>query len=627
MLEEKLNNLPSTPGVYQFKDSTGKVIYVGKAKILKNRVRQYFHTKPSYGRISAMVSKISDLELIQTDSEIEALILELNLIKELKPRYNVNLKDDKTYPYIVITNEPFPRIFPTRTKRTDGSKYFGPYTDVKTMRYALKSIRDIFQIRSCNLNLTEQSIKEKKFKICLDYHIHKCEGPCEGFISKETYNDTINHVSKLLNGKTASLVSELRNKMQEYSEKFMFEQAAKTRDKIESINVYTSRQKMITDDFIDRDVFAFEKEDNDGCAMVLKIRDGKVIGKTHYYVNNVIDEDESKILENIITNHYNKTDYIPEEIYTDKELENKELLEEWLRKTKTSKVEIIIPKIGEKAKLISMVKANARLMLEELKLAKIKKEFTVPSLEALKRDLNLKKSPKKIECFDISHIQGTDTVASMVVFTDAKPRKSEYRKFKIRSVSNETGTPDDFLSMREVIHRRYKRLLEENTPLPDLIIIDGGKGQLSSAVTVLQSIGIKISNDSSADISGSNKNSLSVIGLAKRLEEVYIPNISDPLNIPKTSSGLRLLQRIRDEAHRFAVTFHRSLRDKRTLTSELTAIPGIGEKTSIKLLTEFGSIESIKNLIESSPADIENISGKKTLNALKKYFEFNIDEL
>lgn len=627
MLEEKLNNLPSSPGVYQFKDSTGKVIYVGKAKILKNRVRQYFHTKQSYGRISVMVSKISDLELIQTDSEIEALILELNLIKELKPRYNVNLKDDKTYPYIVITNEPFPRIFPTRTKRTDGSRYFGPYTDVKTMRYALKSIRDIFQIRSCNLNLAEQSIKEKKFKICLDYHIHKCEGPCEGFISKEIYNDTINHVSKLLNGKTASLVNELRNKMQEYSEKFMFEQAAKTRDKIESINVYTSRQKMITDDFIDRDVFAFEKEDNDGCGMVLKIRDGKVIGKTHYYVNNVIEEDDAKILENIITNHYNKTDYIPEEIFTDKEPENKELLEEWLRTTKTSKVEIVIPKIGEKAKLISMVKANARLMLEELKLAKLKKEFTVPSLEALKRDLNLKKPPKKIECFDISHIQGTDTVASMVVFRDAKPRKSEYRKFKIRSVSNETGTPDDFLSMREVIHRRYKRLLEENTPLPDLIIIDGGKGQLSSAVTVLQSIGIKILNDSSADNSGSNKNSLSVIGLAKRLEEVYIPNISDPLNIPKTSSGIRLIQRIRDEAHRFAVTFHRSLRDKRTLTSELTAIPGIGEKTSKKLLTEFGSIESIKNLIETTPADIENIVGKKTLNLLKKYFEFNIDEL
>lgn len=627
MLEEKLNNLPLTPGVYQFKDSSGKVIYVGKAKILRNRVKQYFHSKISYGRIPAMVSKISDLEIIQTDSEIEALILELNLIKELKPRYNVNLKDDKTYPYIVITNEPFPRIFPTRTKRTDGSRYFGPYTDVKTMRYALKSIRDIFQIRSCNLNLTEQSISEKKFKICLDYHIHKCEGPCEGLISKEIYNDTINHVAKLLNGKTSSLVNELRNKMQEYSEKFMFEQAAKTRDKIESINIYTSRQKMITDDFIDRDVFALEKEDNDGCGMVLKIRDGKVIGKTHYYVNNIMDEDESKVLENIITNHYNKTDYIPEEIFTHKELENKELLEEWLSKTKTSKVEIVIPKIGEKAKLISMVKANARLMLEELKLARIKKEFTVPSLEALKRDLNLKKLPKKIECFDISHIQGTDTVASMVVFRDAKPRKSEYRKFKIQSVTNETGTPDDFLSMREVIHRRYKRLLEENTPLPDLIIIDGGKGQLSSAVMVLQSIGIKILNNSAEDNSGLHKNSLSLIGLAKRLEEVFIPNVPEPLNIPKTSSGIRLLQRVRDEAHRFAVTFHRSLRDKRTLTSELTAIPGIGEKTSKKLLTNFGSLEKIKYMMENSPADIENIAGKKTLTSLKKYFEINISEL
>ncbi len=625
MLEEKLNNLPSTPGVYQFKDSNGKVIYVGKAKNLKNRVRQYFHSKPAYGRISAMVSRISDIELIQTDSEIEALILELNLIKELKPKYNVNLKDDKTYPYIVITNEPFPRIFPTRNKRTDGSRYFGPYTDVKTMRYALKSIRDIFQIRSCNLNLTEQSIKEKKFKICLDYHIHKCEGPCEGFITKEMYNDTINQVAKLLNGKTTSLVNELQNKMKEYSEKFMFEQAAKIRDKIEAINIYTSRQKMVTDELIDRDVFALEKEDNDGCGMVLKIRDGKVIGKTHYYVNNVLEEEESKILENIITNHYNKTDYIPEEIFTDKELENKNLIEEWLSKSKGLKVELVTPKIGEKAKLVSMVKANARLMLEELKLSKLKKDFIAPSLEALKRDLSLKKIPKKIECFDISHIQGTDTVASMVVFIDAKPKKTEYRKFKIRSVSNETGTPDDFLSMREVIHRRYKRLLEENTPLPDLIIVDGGKGQLSSAVTVLKSIGIKILNDSAADNSVSNNNSLSVIGLAKRLEEVYIPDNPEPLNIPKTSSGIRLLQRVRDEAHRFAVTFHRSLRDKRTLTSELTAIPGIGEKTSKKLLTEFGSIENIRNIIETTPGEIENTAGKKTLNSLKKYFEFNTD--
>jgi excinuclease ABC subunit C len=633
-LKSKLENLPASPGVYQFKDNSGKVIYVGKAKILKNRVRQYFHSQPSYGRIPMMVSKINDFEIITTDNEVEALILEFNLIKELKPRYNVNLKDDKSYPYIVITKELFPRVFPTRQKRTDGSRYFGPYTDVKTMRYALKTIRDIFMIRSCRLNLTKDNIENKKFKVCLDYHIHKCEGPCEGLVSSIEYNQMIDEVAKLLNGKTTTLIKELSERMDEYSANMKFEKAARLRDKIGAISVYSSKQKMVDEEIIDRDVFAVETGENDGCGMVLKIRDGKVIGKSHFYLSNVAEKEEDELIENLVINYYTKSDFIPDEIYLQKEIEGTETIKNWLEKKDTKKVSIVVPKIGEKAKLVNMVKANAKLMLEELKLAKLKREFTAPSVESLKRDLRMEKLPRRIECFDISHIQGTDTVASMVVFQDGKPRKSEYRKYKIDSVSNETGEPDDFISMREVVFRRYRRLIEEKVAFPDLIVIDGGKGQLSSAVHVLADLGILNETGKVEDHQKRSKNdpkgtpelriqNFYVIGLAKRLEEVYFPNEPDPYSIPKASSGLKLLQRIRDEAHRFAVTFHQDLRDKRTLTSELLEIKGIGEKTAKKLLTEFGSVEALKEKIGSSYEEVEKAAGKKTAGILKEHFKEN----
>ena len=623
-LQTKLENLPAAPGVYQFKDSAGKVIYVGKAKNLKNRVRQYFHSRDAGTKTAVMVSKINDFELITTDSEIEALILELNLIKSLKPRYNVNLKDDKTYPYIVITNEQFPRVFPTRSKRTDGSRYFGPYTDVKNMRFALKSIRDIFLIRSCNLALTEEAINQGRFKDCLDHHIHKCDAPCVGVILKDEYNEMIKAVSKLLNGKTTTIISELMKKMDDYSGKMMFEQAARIRDKITALEVYSSKQKVVDEEIIDRDVFACEREDNDACGMVLKIRDGKVIGKSHFYLSNVLEKPDEELLENIITNYYIKAEFIPEEIFLDFEFDNLEIIKAWLEKMRDNKVNFIIPKIGEKAKLINMVKANARLMLNELKLAKLKKEFIAPSVDSLKRDLKMETLPNKIECFDISHIQGTDTVASLVVFQDGKPKKSEYKKFKIQTVLNETGQPDDFLSMREVVFRRYKRLLEENSKFPDLIVIDGGKGQLSSAVGVLTDLGIDIKNNALTTnyqiLNTNSKLSTYVIGLAKRLEEVYFPNDPNPQTIPKTSSGLRLLQRVRDEAHRFAVTFHRSLRDKRTIHSELLDIKGVGEKTVTKLLTELGSIENIKSLITTDEKAVKNLIGKSSFKKLKESY-------
>lgn len=615
-LSTKLENLPTTPGVYQFKDDKGKLLYVGKAKVLRNRVRQYFQSRPQTGRLYTMISKIRDVEIITTDNEVEALILELNLINELKPKYNVNFKDDKSYPYIVITNEPYPRVFPTRKKRSDGSRYFGPYTDVKNMRYSLKSIRDIFMIRSCSLNLTDESIGKKKFKVCLDYHIKKCEGPCEALVSKEDYNEMIDEVAKLLNGKTHALLKEMNERMNFYSSEMLFEKAAKLRDRINSVDVYSARQKMVDEEIIDKDIFAFERQDNDGVGMILKIRDGKVIGKTHFYMGNVLEKADEEIIENLVSMYYNKTDFVPDEIYLMNDLENPDSIKEWLEKRKGGRVDFVIPKIGEKYKLVFMVKKNARLMLDDLILSKLKRDFTPPSLDALKRDLKLTKLPRRIECYDISHIQGTDTVASMVVFFDGKPKKNDYRKFKIQSVSNETGHPDDFLSMREVIFRRFKRYVEKDdrenknndesfSSLPDLVIIDGGKGQLSSAVQVLNDLGIK---------------DLNIIGLAKRLEEVFLPEHTDPQSIPKTSSGLKLLQRVRDEAHRFAVTFHKSLRDKRTLSSELTSIPGVGEKVAKKLLTQFGSVEMIKEKINNDFETFEKIIGKKLTFSLKNYF-------
>ncbi|MFA5010841.1 MAG: excinuclease ABC subunit UvrC [Ignavibacteria bacterium] len=615
-IKNKLDNLPVKPGVYQFKDASNKVIYVGKAKSLRSRARQYFQSRPQGAKTESMVSKITDLDVIVTDSEVEALILEFNLIKKLKPRYNVLLKDDKTFPYIVITNERFPRVFPTRSKRNDGSKYFGPYTDVKTMRFALKSIRDIFTIRSCNLNLSEENIASGKYKVCLDYHINKCEGPCVGLVPEHEYKEMINQVAKLLNGKIETLEKDLKGKMNALAENMKFEQAAKMRDKIEALQVYKAKQKMAGDEIVDRDVFAVVQEDNDACGMVLKIRDGRVIGKTHYYLSNVLEKPPEESVENIVTNYYSKAEFIPDEIFLPLETENIEALELWLSEKKGGKAEITVPKIGEKVKLIRMVETNAKYMLDELKLAKMKREYTAPSLDALKRDLRMHKIPKRIECFDISHIQGTDTVASMVVFENAKPKKSDYRKYKIRTVTNETGEPDDFLSMREVIHRRFRRQEEK---LPDLVVIDGGKGQLSSAVKVLRDMGTKIANDKKESDKEKTKG-INIIGLAKRLEEVYMPDDSDPHTIPKTSSGLKLLQRIRDEAHRFAIEFHRTLRSKRTLTSELTDIIGIGDATTKKLLRKYGSFEGVKEALQKDETSFELDMGRKITGILTRYF-------
>ena len=608
-LDEKLNNLPTLPGVYQFKDKEGTVLYVGKAKILRNRVRQYFHkSRVLDPRIALMVEKVSDVEIITTDSEVEALILEANLIKSKKPRYNVSLKDDKSYPYIVITNEPYPRVFVTRRVSRDGSRYFGPYTDVHTMRSALKTVRDIFMIRSCNFHIDKEFIDRKKTRVCLDYHIKKCEGPCEGLVSEERYNQMIDHVAQVLLGKSTSVIESLDVQMRSAAADLKFEDAAVFRNRMRELEVYSSNQKIVDVELHDRDIIAVAAEGDDACGVVFKIREGKILGRQHYYIAKVEAKSESEVMEALVQRYYLESNDVPSEVVLSSPIESGEAAKEWLSGQRGKSVDVVVPVEGELAKLVSMCRKNAKYLLDELKLQKMKREDFVPhAVQSLQRDLRLPNPPRRIECFDISHLQGTETVASMVVFEDGRPKKSEYRKFKIRSAAV-GNIVDDFASMREVIRRRYSRVLEEQLPMPDLIMVDGGKGQLSSACEVLKELSLQAQP---------------IISLAKRLEEVFVPDESDPVPIPKSSSALRLLQQIRDEAHRFAITFHRSLRDKRTLQTELDLIEGIGKKRAKELLEAFGSVQGVKFATETQ---LSEIVGEKVAAKIREYFEEPIKE-
>jgi len=624
--ETIIKNLPDKPGIYQFLNDKGKIIYVGKANNLKHRVRSYFHDNIPSAKTAVMVKKIDDLELIVTDNEIEALVLENNLIKKFKPRYNVNLKDDKSYPYIKVTKEPYPRVYPSRRIIKDGSKYFGPYTDVKNMKASLRMINQVFKIRSCKLDITQEAIDKKKFKVCLDYHIKKCDGPCEGLMSEINYNEMVNEVVKVLKGKTDELINELNIRMNSAVEQLEFEKAAGIRDKIEQLTAISSKQKVVSDDLEDRDVIAIAYEGKESACSIFNIRSGKLVGKKQLRLSIVEGEEEQDIYAAAIKFYYGEFVEVPKEILMDVHPSDMETLLQWLN-TKTDqsrfvparlsldgqdrvwtsrKVKFNFPQRGDLKSLVKMCKENAILQLKELQLQKMKHEGNVNySVAALKRDLRLNDLPKKIECFDISNLQGTDSVASMVVFENGKPKKSQYRKFIIKSVDG----PDDFLSMQEVIRRRYSRLKEENQPLPDLIMVDGGKGQLSSAVEVLNEMGFSDYN---------------IIGLAKRLEEVFFPGQSDAASIPKTSSGLRLLQQIRDEAHRFAITFHRNRRSKRTIKTELTDIKGIGQSTAQKLLKELGSLSAIKSVDIN---ELIPIIGKQKAEILVSYFKEGKNDL
>ncbi|MBN2572767.1 MAG: excinuclease ABC subunit C, partial [Ignavibacteriales bacterium] len=548
-LNTKLENLPSKPGIYQFLDKNGKIIYVGKAKDLKKRVSSYFQSNISSPKTQILVTKINDLQVIVTQNEIEALVLENNLIKEYKPKYNVNLKDDKTFPYIRITNEPFPQIYPTRQIIKDGSKYFGPYTEAKNLKASLKLIYDIFKLRTCKLNLSKENIYNKKFKVCLNYHIKKCYGPCEGLIGLVEYDNIVKEVIQILKGKTDDLLKKLNYEMLIASQNLEFEKASELRDKIKKLSVWTSKQNVVSKDEGDKDVIAIAIDGKDIACTILNIFSGKLIGKKNLKFSMETNETKSEIFASIIRFYYNEFVEIPNEIVLEIKASESDVLLEWLKSKSGHNVQFIIPQKQSEAKsLLNICQQNAILQLKEIKLQRMKKDGAPSySLVALQKDLGLKILPKKMECFDISHIQGSDTVASLVTFVDGKPKKSLYRKFIIKSVEK----PDDFQSMREVVYRHYKRVIDENKMFPDLIIIDGGKGQLSAAISSLTELGVT---------------DINIIGLAKRLEEIFIPHQNDPLQISKTSSSLKLIQKIRDEAHRFAITFHRLRRDKRTLT-------------------------------------------------------------
>ncbi|HHE32593.1 MAG TPA: excinuclease ABC subunit C [Chlorobaculum parvum] len=605
-LAEQLASLPTSPGVYRFSNAAGTVIYVGKARNLRNRVRSYFNSQGRQpGKTAVLVSHIASLDIIITSSEVEALILENNLIKELKPRYNVNLKDDKSYPYVVITNERFPRIFLTRQVRRDGSQYFGPYTEASQLRLILDLIGSIFPVRSCKYKLTEEAVAAGKYRVCLDYHIHKCKGPCEGLQSEEEYQAMIGEIVTLLKGKTSRLIRDLTSEMQEKAAELKFEEAATLKAQIEGLKRYAERQKVVSNEPVDRDVFAIATGEEDACGVIFRIREGKLIGSRHTWLTNTGSTPLPSLLASFLEHYYLETpDLIPQEIFLQAELPEEELeaLRQLLasRQTGQRQVRFTVPRIGEKAHLIAMCLDNAEHHLHEFMVQKrLRGEMSrkSPALESLKQVLHLDKLPERIECFDNSHFQGTDYVSSMVTFVSGKPKKSDYRKFKLKSFEGS----DDYAAMHEAVTRRYGGSLSDELPMPDLVLIDGGKGQVNVAWKALQELGIEVP----------------VAGLAKRLEEIFVPNERDPYNLPKTSPALKLLQQLRNEAHRFAITYHRKLRSDRTIKTELTEIKGVGEKSAEKLLSRFGSVETIA---KATVEELAEVTRRKTAESIYRYF-------
>ena len=611
-LTQKLNGLPTQPGVYKFLDDEGSVLYVGKAKNLRSRVRTYFQqSRQRDGRIEVMVKKAADVDVIITDTEVEALILENNQIKELQPRYNVNLRDDKTYPYICIKNERFPRVFKTRTVKQDGSKYFGPYTDVSKMNKMMDAIRSVFQLRTCSLDLSEEKIEAGKYDVCLQHHIENCKGPCEGLQTEEEYRETIDQVEKLLNGQTQELIDLLEDEMHEQSDRHNFEEAARLRDQIQALKEYSQQQKVVSQDFADRDVFAIhlDRDEGIGCGVLFQVREGKMIGKRHKYLRRIEGRTDEELMLSFVENYYPDANFYPEEVLLSHDpnehpAQDTHALEELLRQEKGRQVPIKVPKQGDKASLTRMAASNAKLLVGEWKTQQMKRERDrIPeSVKSLKEELRMDNLPRRIDGIDVSHHGGKETVASCVVFTDGTPRKSDYRTYKIRTTQD--GRPDDYQAMREVVERRYSRMLDEDGSWPDLLMVDGGKGQLNAAVEVLRELDVR--------------DQFQVVGLAKRLEEVYRPEDANPVLIGKDSPALQLLQKVRNEAHRFAVTYQRKRRKKKTLQSELLEIHGIGPKTAQALLSEFGSVAKVKKADQSALAEVV---GPAKADRVRSYYD------
>ena len=587
-LRLKLDALPREPGIYLMRDEAGKILYIGKAKSLHSRVRSYFQksaVSERGPRIELMVARVADIDYIVTETEQEALILEAIQIKAHHPRYNINLKDDKKYPFIRITGEPYPRIYWTRDVEADGSRYLGPYSNARQMRTMLDVMHKVFPVRSCRYDLPDP-----KVKLCMEYQIRRCEGPCEDLVSGEHYRQTVSQAVRFLKGDKTGVIRELTTRMQKAAEDQRFEQAGRHRDQIRALELYQSHQMMMLEEKVARDVIGMARHDDTACCTVLEIREGRLVGEKHHFLGGVIESTDADILSAFLRQFYLHTDFIPREVHVSQELPDVDEIATWLSsKSEYNKVQVAAYQRGLKARAQEMANNNARVLLKERRLKWDAQKDRLPqSVTSLQRDLSLDEPPRRIEGVDISNFQGSDTVGSLVVMIDGKPRRSEYRHFRIRLSE---GAPDDFASIHEVVSRRFHGLRERGEPFPDLLMIDGGKGQLSSALAALDELGI---------------HEVPVVGLAKRLEEIFQPNESQPLLLPRASSSLRMLQVLRDEAHRFAITYHRKLRGKRTLKSELDEIPGIGPKRRQALLQEFGSIRRLR---EASVKELAAVKG------------------
>ena len=616
--EYHLKNLPSKPGVYLMKNSLGEVIYVGKAKILKNRVKSYFQNSKNHSeKVRVMVKHIAEFEYIVTDSEMEALILECNLIKKYSPRYNILLKDDKFYPFIKITiNDDFPRVFVTRNYSKDGSKYFGPYTNGAAVYETINLINKIFPLRTCKLLIKEGG---EPVRPCLNYHIKKCFGPCGGYINKEEYGKMIKDVIDILSGKDTTVLKVLQSEMEEASMNLEFEKAADLRDKILAIEAIVEKQKIFKTMEGDEDFINIYRDEKDSCVQVFFSRDGKILGREHFIFENTAEDSIEEILEEFITSFYGGTAKVPRTIYVPA-LSNVELVEEYLTIKRGAKVWIKVPQKGQKREMLEMVKNNAQITLEKFKDKYLRdKEINKIALEELQELLDLEIWPSRIEAYDISNIQGVDSVGSMIVFEEGRSKNSDYRRFRIKTVKG----ANDYDSMREILTRRFSHGLEEVKAIqesklqfsagkfsnfPDLIMMDGGKGQINIALEVLRDLNINIP----------------VCGLVKDDKHATRGIIynNEELIINRSSNLMQLIRRIQDEVHRFAITYHRSLRDKRTLHSVLDDIPNVGEKRRRALLMKFGSVDNIKNATLEQLLETPSINNKAA-ESIYQYFNGN----
>lgn len=592
-LQLQLDTLPNSPGVYQYYDKNGVVIYVGKAKNLKKRVSSYFQKNHEYGKTRVLVKKIVQIKHIVVPTETDALLLENNLIKKYQPRYNVLLKDDKSYPWICIKKERFPRVFLTRKLVKDGSEYFGPYTSVKTVRALLDLFKGLYPLRSCNYDLSEQKIEAGKYKLCLEYHLGNCLGPCEQKQDEESYNEGIAAIRQIIKGNFKESLGDFKKQMKALAEEMRFEEAQKIKDKIEIIEGYQAKSTIVNPRITNVDVFSIVSDDSYGYINFLQIAHGSIIRSHTLEIKKKLEESDRELLELAIVEIRQRFNSQSKEIYVPFEVDLGE------------KISVTIPKLGDKRRIVELSERNAKFYrMERFKQVKI----TDPDRHAnrimaqMKKDLRLSEEPRHIECFDNSNIQGTYPVAACVVFKDGKPSKKDYRHYNIKTVEG----PDDFASMEEVVYRRYKRLLDEEQPLPQLIIIDGGKGQLSSALKSLDQLGLR--------------GTIAIVGIAKRLEELFYPDDPIPLYLDKKSETLKIIQFLRNEAHRFGITFHRNKRSNAAITNSLENIPGIGKQTAEHLLKKFKSAKRVSN---ASYNELEEVVGKSKAMKLKNYFEHN----